>query len=73
MSKLSKLTDIELEQKLKATKAIRLTVGGIFGIIVSGWIVMGYWHSNIPVFISTIVMGVTTLLVTSIAPQQIAT
>lgn len=72
MGKLENSSIQELEQKLKVTNTLRITVGVIFGIIVLAWIVLGYWHSNLPVFISTIVMGLTSLLVTSISPRHIA-
>lgn len=48
----------ELEKMLRATGTIRLTVAIIFGIIIAVWIVGGYWSKNVPVFISTIAMGV---------------
>jgi hypothetical protein len=72
MGKLENSSIQELEQKLKVTNTLRITVGVIFGIIVLAWIVLGYWHSNLPVFISTVVMGLTSLLVTSISPRHIA-
>lgn len=72
MGKLENLSIQELEHKLKVTKTLRITVGVIFGIIVLAWIVLGYWHSNLPVFISTVVMGLTSLVVTSISPRHIA-
>lgn len=72
MGKLETLSIQELEHKLKVTNTLRITVGVIFGIIVLAWIVLGYWHSNLPVFISTVVMGLTSLVVTSISPRHIA-
>lgn len=54
---LSKLELTELESKLKSAQAVQRTVIGIFAVIVLAWIVLGYWQTNLPVFIITIVMG----------------
>lgn len=72
MSKLEAMSVEQLEGKLRATKAIRLTIGIIFAVIILAWIVMGYWRTNIPVFVSTVVMGLSTVGVTSIGPVSIA-
>ncbi|HMO16256.1 MAG TPA: hypothetical protein PKD64_18685 [Pirellulaceae bacterium] len=72
MGKLEDLSIEELNQKLKATKTIRLTVAMIFGVVILASVVLGYWHSNMPVFISTIVLGLSSVVVTSVAPLNIA-
>jgi hypothetical protein len=57
----------ELHSKLKAINAIQNTVLGIFFVIILAWIVLGYWRTNLPVFISTVAMGI------AIAAMQAAT
>ncbi len=54
----SKLDITELENKLKSAKALQRTVIGIFAVIVLAWVVLGFWQTNLPVFIITVVMGV---------------
>lgn len=54
------LTDVstaELERKLAQSRTATRVVGTIFLVIVVAWILLGYWRSNVPVFISTIAMG----------------
>lgn len=72
MNKLASMSDEELARKLKAARSIQITVGVIFGLIILTWLILGYWRSNVPVFISTIAMGLTTLAITSVVPQGIA-
>lgn len=55
---LEDLSTDELRAKLKAIKTIQNAVLVIFGVIILGWIVPGYWRENIPVFISTVAMAI---------------
>ena len=63
-------TDV-LRGKLKAAEAIQRTVLATFGVIVLAWIVLGYWRTNTPVFISTIAMGVVAGAATSVTPRSL--
>ena len=47
-----------LRQRLKAITTIQNTVIGLFAVIILAWLVLGHWRSNLPVFISTVAMGV---------------
>jgi len=69
---LSELSTEELQAKLKAGKTIQRTVIGIFAIIILAWIILGYWLTNIPVFISTVAVAVGTTVSVSVAPREIA-
>ena len=55
---MAKFTDDQLRAKLKTAVAMQRTVLIIFGAIVLAWIVLGYWRTNTPVFIVTVVMSV---------------
>jgi hypothetical protein len=68
---LTSLTTDALRAKLKSTQAIQRTVAGIFGVIVLAWIVLGYWRTNIPVFVSTVAMGIAAIGATSMAPRAV--
>ncbi|MBK7895422.1 MAG: hypothetical protein WAS33_06435 [Candidatus Promineifilaceae bacterium] len=57
---LSKLEIAQLESKLKTAQVLQRTVIGIFVVIVLTWIVLGLWQDNLPVFITTVVLGVVT-------------
>ena len=59
-TKIKDLSDQELASKLKAFKSIQITVMAIFAVIILAWILLGYWRTNVPVFISTIALGVGT-------------
>jgi LytS/YehU family sensor histidine kinase len=72
MTTIDEMSGDELKQKLKATRAIQITIGGILGVIILTWILSGYWRTNLAVFISTIAMGVTTVAITSVAPRRFA-
>jgi hypothetical protein len=41
----------------------------IFTLIVAAWVLLGYWKTNVPVFISTLALGVSSTAATSIAPS----
>ena len=55
---LSERSTETLQTMLRAAGTLRNTVAIIFGVIILAWIVGGYWKQNVPVFISTIAMGV---------------
>lgn len=55
---LSERSTEDLQTMLRAAGTLRRTVAIIFGVIILAWIVGGYWKQNVPVFISTIAMGV---------------
>ena len=52
---LSTLTDDELHAKLKTHNTLQFTTAGIYVVIILAWIVLGYWRTNLPVFIITVV------------------
>jgi hypothetical protein len=54
---LANLSTEELSQKLNAVRKIHLTVVVLFVVIVIAWLATGYWRANVPVFASTIAMG----------------
>ena len=54
----TRLTVEQLESKLTSAVALQRTVSIIFGVIVLAWIVLGYWRTNIPVFIVTLTTAV---------------
>ena len=60
---LTELSTEQLRGKLKAVQSILWTVAGIFTLIVAVWVVLGYWRTNLPVFITTLTMAVTLPLV----------
>lgn len=68
---LTALSTDALRAKLKSTQAIQRTVAGIFAVIVLAWIVLGFWRTNVPVFISTIAMGIAAVSATSMAPRAV--
>jgi cyanate permease len=68
---LSAVTTPVLEGRLKAALAVQRTVTAIFAVIIAAWLALGYWKSNVPVFISTVAMGVAISAMTSIAPRAV--
>lgn len=54
----TRLTTEQLEAKLTSAVTLQRTVLIIFGVIVLAWIVLGYWRTNIPVFIVTLATSV---------------
>lgn len=54
------LSTEELRARVAGFGKVRLTVAGIFGLIILGWIVGGYWRDNLPVFIATVAMAIST-------------
>lgn len=69
---LAKLSTAELEQKLRSGQAVQRTTIVIFGIIILAWLLLGFWRSNTPVFIITLVMALGTAAVVSAGPRSIA-
>lgn len=61
MEKRSSLHDVptdELKRLIKNRRLITLNVLIIFVVIIMAWVFLGYWRENLPVFISTIVLGI---------------
>jgi len=71
-TKLEEMTTEELQAKLKTARALRNTVGGIFVVIVTAWIVLGLWRKNIPVFASTFVCGIAVTVPITVSVNAIA-
>lgn len=71
-AKISDLSTEELQSKFKAAQSIQRTVLGIFVVIVLAWVLLGYWRTNLPVFISTLVVAIGTTASVSIAPRSLA-
>lgn len=65
MSETSEPTLESLEKKLKTAQSARLIVGIIFALIIIAWVILGYWKTNVPVFISTLALAFTSILATS--------
>lgn len=64
MAKESRLSEMSVEQlknKLNTVRKVQMTVGGIFVVIILAWLVLGYWKTNVPVFISTLCVAVGSL------------
>lgn len=55
---LTQLTTEVLQGKLRAAQTVQRTLFAIFGVIVLAWLVLGYWRTNVAVFISTLVVAV---------------
>lgn len=55
---LEQLSTDALQDKLRSAQTVQRTVVGIFAVIILAWIVLGYWRTNTPVFISTVVVAV---------------
>lgn len=51
-------TTDQIEAKLKKFKVVQWTTMMIFAVIILIWIFLGYWRSNLPVFISTVAMAI---------------
>ncbi len=66
---LKEMTTEELQSKLKDSRTLSRVILGISLLIIALWIVLGYWRSNLPVFISTVVMFVA-ILTTTFALRQ---
>ncbi|MCL4844148.1 MAG: hypothetical protein KJZ79_20010 [Bryobacteraceae bacterium] len=60
-SKLSEMSVEDLKNKLNTVRKMQMTVGGIFVVIILAWLVLGYWKTNVPVFISTLCVAVGSL------------
>ena len=52
------LTTDQLRAKLQSIQRVHTTVVGIFVVIILAWLVLGYWKTNVPVFISTVAMSI---------------
>jgi uncharacterized membrane protein len=57
---LSEMTTEELASKVRALKSIQTTIFAVFAVIIGTWLVLGLWRTNLPVFISTVVLAVGT-------------
>ncbi|MEM7334483.1 MAG: hypothetical protein AAF490_20575 [Chloroflexota bacterium] len=64
MSDFSELSTTEVEEKLKKAKTTQTAVAIIFGLIVLAWIVLGYWRTNVPVFVTTLAMSTIIIITT---------
>lgn len=62
---LAEQTTDELKSKLATIRTVQLTVAVIFAVIILAWVILGYWRTNLAVFISTIAMGMTTVAATT--------
>ncbi len=54
----SALTDEELQAKLKTFNSIQIATAGIFTVIILVWILLGYWKTNLPVFVTTVALAI---------------
>lgn len=43
-----------LASKLRTLKTIQATILVVFAVILLTWVVLGYWRSNVPLFVSTV-------------------
>lgn len=60
-SKLSEMSTGELKNRLSAVRKVQITIGVIFLVIILAWVVLGYWKTNVPVFIATLCVAVGSL------------
>jgi ABC-type transport system involved in cytochrome c biogenesis permease component len=60
-SNLSQMSVEDLNAKLRTVRTLQRTVGAIFFLIVLAWVMLGYWKTNTPVFISTLCVAVASL------------
>ena len=72
MKKLETLNEEELVQQRNTTRMIPITVAVIVGLITLAWIVLGYWRTNIPIFVSTVTLGVILIAATSTIPLRLS-
>lgn len=68
---LEQLSTDALQDKLRAAQAVQRTVFGIFTVIVLAWLVLGYWRTNTPVFISTLVVAIGAGIAVSTGPRSV--
>lgn len=68
---LSQLPTDALHGKLKAAQAVQRTVYAIFAVIVLAWLLLGFWRSNTPVFISTLAIAFAAGAAVSVTPRLI--
>lgn len=71
MSDLSNLTTDELLQRLKSMRNVQLIVSLIFAVILAAWVILGYWKTNTPVFIITMVMAFLMIVITNARSQKL--
>ncbi len=71
MADLTRLNVEELNGKLKAVKSVQTTCTVIFAIIILAWIVLGFWKTNLPVFISTVAMACILVLTNNLSRAAI--
>ncbi len=71
MSDLSNLTTDELLQRLKSMRNVQLIVSLIFAVILAAWVILGYWKTNMPVFIITMVMAFLMIVITNTRSQKL--
>ncbi len=65
-------TTAELENKLRKIKTIHGVTTAIFAVIILAWVLLGYWKTNLPVFISTVTMAAFLFLVQLASRRQIS-
>ena len=61
-----------MEKTLKAAQTARWVVATIFALIILAWIALGYWRTNVPVFVATIAMGLTSFVAASAGANAMA-
>ena len=71
-SNLSEMSTADLKSKLSSIRKIQLTVAIIFGVIILAWIVLGYWKTNVPVFISTVAVSITSVAAMTVSSSALA-
>ena len=55
---LEQCTTDELEARCRSMRGVQYAISGIFALIILAWLVLGEWSENLPMFISTVMMGV---------------
>lgn len=54
-------TTESLQSNLRSLNAIHMTTTLIFCAIILAWVFLGYWRSNLPLFLSTLAIAVGTV------------
>lgn len=54
-------TTESLHASLRSLKSIHITTTLVFCAIILAWVLLGYWRSNLPLFLSTLAIAVGTV------------
>ena len=63
---LTSLSNSELIKKYDTLRTIQWVIIGVFTVILLGWVFLGYWAENLPVFIIQVVIAFTIIFLMQI-------